>query len=384
MGKQRFSFGGCAPKRTRGVDMVLYVMITVLTVSAACFVNRAAAGKHRGFMPENRQEALNRILLAGIFMTLFAVSALRIGIGNDYWTYRYNFLHILSGDTKVAYEIGFQWLVRALQTLFGYDNYRVVFAFMAFVTCALFLKGLYDNSDWFAMSFFLFMANGFYFMSFTNVRYYFAISVCLYAMKYLFQKDFVRFVLWILLASLVHKSVLLTIPVFLAAFYLKWNRKTLWLIPAVCGILALGKEGVRRLVFFFYPYYEGDLILDVESVSYVNIAKCLAVLIFALLFYKRAIQGNPRAETLFNLNLFSLIIYSFGFYIPETSRVCYYMAAGNVFLIPVILRSMQNRKQRAFFTGAVAVCYAAYFMVFLVRSRASTIQLLPYLTWLFD
>ena len=364
--------------------MILYILVTALTVLAACFVSGAVVGKPNRVMAGNRQEALNCLLLVGIFMALFALSALRIGIGNDYWTYRYNYLHIISGDTKVSYEIGFKVLVKILQGLFGYDNYRVVFAFMAFVTCAFFVKGLFDNSDWFAMSFFLFMANGFYFMSFTNVRYYFAIAVCLYAMKFLFRKDYVKFVLWILFAAFFHKSVLLTIPVFLIAYYLKWSRKTLWLIPASCVVLVLGRVGVRRLVFLFYPFYEGDLILDVESISYVNIAKCLAILVFALIYYKKAIQGNPKAETLFNLNLFALIIYSFGYYIPETSRVCYYMVIGHVFLIPIILSSIENRKQRRFFTGAILVCYVAYFLAFLVKSRDSTIMLLPYLTWLFD
>ena len=364
--------------------MILYILVTALTVIAACFVSSAYVGKPNRVMTGNRQEALNRILLVGIFMTLFALSALRIGIGNDYWTYRYNFLHIISGDTKVSYEIGFKALVRVLQGLFGYDNYRVVFAFMAFATCAFFVKGLFDSSDWFAVSFFLFMANGFYFMSFTNVRYYFAIAVCLYAMKFLFRKNFTNFVCWILFAAFFHKSVLLTIPVFLAAYYLKWNKKTLWFIPISCAMLLLGKMGVRKLVFLFYPFYEGDLILDVESVSYVNIAKCLAILIFALIYYKKAIQGNPKAETLFNLNLFALIIYSFGYYIPETSRVCYYMVIGHVFLIPIILSSIENRKQRFFITGTILACYGAYLLFFLVRSRDSTVMLLPYLTWLFD
>ena len=364
--------------------MILYILVTALTVLAGCFVSSAAVEKPNRVMAGNRQDALNRILLAGIFMILFALSSLRIGIGNDYWIYRYNFLHIISGDTPVAYEIGFKMLVKVLQGAFGYDNYLAVFAFMAFSTCIFFVKGLFDNSDWFAMSFFIFMANGFYFMSFTNVRYYFAIAVCLYAMKFLFRKNYAKFIFWILFAAFFHKSVLLTIPVFLAAYYLKWNRKTLWLIPISCAVLVLGKVGVRKLVFFFYPFYEGDLILDVESVSYVNIAKCFAILIFALIYYKKAIQGNPKAETLFNLNLFALIIYSFGYYIPETSRVCYYMVIGHVFLIPIVLRSIESRKQRLIFTGSILICYVAYYLVFLERSRDSTIMLLPYLTWLFD
>lgn len=367
--------------------MILYLLVTALTVFMAYFVNSACTGKLHivsGGAAGSRQGTLNAVLLAGIFAVLFALSALRIGIGNDYWTYRYHFLHIVSGgDTQVAYEIGFKALVIALQSLFGYDNYRIVFAAMAFLTCFFFLKGLSASADWFAMSFFLFMASGFYFMSFSNVRYYFAMAVCAWAMKYVFEKNLVGFVLWIAFAALFHKSVLLVIPVYLVAYYLKWSRRTVWLIPAACLSLSLGKPVVRKLMFVFYPYYEGDMILDVETVSYANIAKCLAVLVFSLIYYKKGVKGNSRAETLFNLNLFALIIYTFGYYILETSRICNYMMLGHVFLIPLVLRSITDKRQRTFFLVSVISAYTMYLVIFLVKSRESTVMLLPYMTWLF-
>ena len=366
--------------------MILYLSITALTVFMAYFVNSAYAGKsnnRRQARARNRQSMLNGVLLTGIFMVLFALSALRIGIGNDYWVYRDHFLHIMSGDTAVSYEIGFQALVKVLQSLFGYDNYRIVFAVMAFLTSLFFIKGLFDNTDWFVMSFFLFMANGFYFMSFSNVRYYFVMAVCTYAMKFLFAEDYVKFVFWIVLAAFFHKSVLLVIPVYLIAHSLKWNKKTLWLIPAACAALALGKPVFRRLMFVFYPYYEGDLILDVETISYANIAKCLAVLLFSLFYYKKAVKGNSKAETLFNLNLFALIIYSFGYYILETSRICYYMVLGHVFLIPIVLKAIENKRQKVFCLLSVILAYVMYLVIFIIKSQAPTVLLLPYMTWLF-
>lgn len=366
--------------------MTLYLLVTAITVFMAYYVNSAYA-KKTDIMgrtaAKSRQEVLNVILLTGIFAVLFALSALRIGIGNDYWVYRNNFLHIISGDTKVSYEIGFKALVKILQGLFGYDNYRIVFAVMAFLTCLFFVKGLFDSADWFVMTFFLFMANGFYFMSFSTVRYYFVIAVCIYAMRFLLEKDYVRFIFWIVFAGFFHKSVLLVIPVYIIACCLKWNKKTVWLIPAACLALGLGKAVFRRLVFVFYPYYEGDLLLDVETVSYANIAKCLAVLVFSLIYYKKAIRGNPKAEMLFNLNLFALIIYSFGYYIPETSRICYYMVLGHVFLIPIVLKAIENRRQKTFFLGSVILAYTMYLVIFLIKSREPSVLLLPYMTWLF-
>ncbi len=366
--------------------MILYLMITALTVFLAFFVNSAYGTEinQRGMRNKNRQGLLNAVLLTAIFVVLFALSAFRIGIGSDYWVYRDNFLRIVSdSETIVPYEIGFKAVVYVLQSLFGYDNYRIVFAVMAFLTCGFFIKGLVASSDWFMMSYFLFMANGFYFMSFSNVRYYFALAVCIYALQYVFQKDYVRFIVWILFAALFHKSVLLVIPVYLIAYYLKWNKKTIWLIPACCGVLFFGKPLVRKLIFLFYPFYEGDVILDVESVSYINIARCLAILVFACIYYKKAISGNRKAEMLFNLNLFAGVLYTFGYYIPETSRLCYFLVIGNVFLIPIILQAITEKRQKWFFLIAIVLAFSGYLVVFIQRSREATTLLLPYMTWLF-
>ena len=127
--------------------MILYLFITALTVAMAFFVNSAYVGQQNSRSGRERQRFLNLLLVMGIFVILCALSALRIGIGNDYWTYRDTFKYIWGGDRKISYEPGFQYLVLFLQKIFGFDNYRVIFAVMAFLTCAFFLKGMYDTSD---------------------------------------------------------------------------------------------------------------------------------------------------------------------------------------------------------------------------------------------
>ena len=366
--------------------MALYIFITALVLFMGWFVNTAFNKKNivgRDTATISRQEQLNRILLFSVFMILFSLSALRIGIGNDYWEYRYRFLDIAGGKTPVSYEPGFKCTVLLMQKLFGLDNYRTTFALFAFLTCAFFIKGIYDTADWFFYSFFLYMANGFYFMSFSNVRYYFAFAVTVYAMQYLFKKKYISFILWICFAALFHKTVLVVIPIYIVAYFLKWNKKTVWLIPLGSAALFFGKIPIRWVIFKFYPFYEGDLLYDTGSFSPINICKCGAILIFCLLFYKEAIKGNEKAEVLFNLNLFALIFYCFGTYIPELSRICYYMVLGQIFLIPIVLKGIKTEKLRKLFTYLIAAAYVGYFIMFLIKGKSSYVMILPYLTWLF-
>lgn len=366
--------------------MALYICISALVVGMGWFINCSYNKKNIENIDTaylSRQQMLNRVLLLAVFFILFALSALRVGIGNDYWEYRYRFLDIARNDTPVSYEIGFKAVVLLTQRLFGLDNYRTTFALFSFLTVAFFVKGIYDSADWFFYTFFLFMCNGFYFMSFSNVRYYFVFAIVVFAIQYVWKEKPVPFIFWIVVAAFFHKTVLLVIPVYLIAYYLKWSKKTVWLIPVACAGLFLGRIPIRWLLFKFYPFYEGDLLYDVSTISYANIAKCSAVLILCLLFYKETISGNKKAEMLFNLNLFALVLYCFGTYIPQLSRICYYMVLGHIFLIPIVLMGIKDKKKRLVFTALVSLAYVGYFLVFIKSGYNSNTMFLPYLTWLF-
>ncbi|MCQ2492988.1 MAG: EpsG family protein [Lachnospiraceae bacterium] len=380
--------------------MFMYILLTAVCVAMAFFVNGSYRRQLNTAGPEGkaydvggrlyttatagRQETVNRCMLVGIFFVLFALSALRVGIGNDYWTYRTEFLDIHRADTPISFEIGFQTFVRLMQAIVGVDNYIPIFAVVAFFTCLFFIKGIYDTSDWFVMSFFMFMANGFYFMSFSNIRYYLVLALVLYSMKFFFSKRFIPFCLIIIFAAFFHMTVLLVIPAYLIAYYLKWSKKTYWMIPVAAAILVFARIPIRRLIFVFYPFYEGDAILDVANISYINIAKCAAVLVLSLIYYKKAVKGNAKAEMFFNLNLFALLLYSCATYVPELSRVCYYLIIGQIFLVPTVLRSIEKKGMRIFWTVSVSVAYFLYFIMFLIEGSNPVIQILPYFSWYFS
>lgn len=369
--------------------MILYIIVTISVLMLSLFVNTDYRRKQNMCTAAmlktaavTRQGLLNRALLFMVFMILFSVSALRVGTGNDYWVYRTGFLQINVGDTPVAYEYGFKAVVLIMQKIFYRDCYKEIFALFALLTVFFFVKALYDYSDWFFYSVLLFMANGFYFMSFSNVRYYFAFALVMCAYYFIGNRRYYEFVGIILIAALFHKTALIAIPALLVAFFLKWSRKTLWLIPTAALGLILGKRVLTFLVFKLYPFYEGDP-LGVGSISVINIAKCAAVLVFSLIYYKETIKGDAKGEMLFSLNLFAFLLYAFASYVPELTRICYYMVVGQVFLIPFILKRMKNRRAARLWGLLIGLAYAVYFAVFLKRGATPGINILPYLSWIF-
>lgn len=372
---------------------LVYVALTAVTVALGLFVDNRdyVAGCIRGsqtaagFPVCDRQQARNRVAAFAVYCLMAGVSACRIAVGNDYWVYRENF-KLISQGRHVSSEFGFNWVVKWLQQLFGYDKYLPVFAFFSILTVFFFVKALRTQGTYFAFSLFLLMTGGYYFNSLNSVRYYFALAVALFSMKYVLRGEYDKFVLLILAGAMFHKSILLVVPVYLVARLLAAARLRRWhyaLGAALLATLVFGQDIYREIIFYFYPFYR-DSIFDNGRLSYINILKCVCVLALCLLCYRQSLREDLQNRFYFFLNLFGLVVYCCGSFIPETSRVGYYMIISQIFLIPRLLAGMRGRVLRRLCYAGVVGAFGVYFVFLLKQMYAVDIRLLPYLNWIFD
>lgn len=360
-------------------SIFVYLVLTVLVVALGWFVNLPAERYVAAGI--TRQQMVNRILIAAVFLLLFAVSACRIAVGNDYWVYRDDFL-LIEQNRHVSFEFGFVWVVRLLQAMLNHDQYLPIFAFFSFFTVLFFVKGMASLSEQFCFSVFLLMTGGYYFLSLNSVRYYLVLSVSLYSVKYILRNEWEKFVLCIAAAAAFHKSVLVVVPLYFLASR-NWKKWHMLLLAGGCASLIAFQEFYRGIIFYFYPYYEGSM-FDVKDISVSNIGKCAAVLALSLLYYKTAIRGDKKNLFCFYCNLGALALYVFGSFIPEISRVGYYLAITNIVLIPGIIVKIPDKRQRVLWTALVAGAYLAYFALFLRSAYSTDVRLLPYRNWIFQ
>ena len=196
----------------------------------------------------------NRVCMLSVFLILFALSACRQNVGNDYAKY-VEFMHLVRCNAYVPTEAGFNLLVKIIYGLSGFENYLLVFAVYAFVTILLFLLAIYEQSDEFPMTYFLFMALGYYFQTFSTVRYYLALAVAFYSMKFVVRKQWGRFILLVILGSFFHKSLLVILPLYFLAS-LTWKKWQLVLIGLFCTTFLFCQDFYLKVVVFLYPTYE--------------------------------------------------------------------------------------------------------------------------------
>ncbi len=383
--------------------MILYITVAAVTALLAGLVNNQPVTQSYRV---TRQQMCNRVCLFTIFLVLFALSACRMNVGNDYAKY-VEFMHLVNCDSYVPTEIGFNLLVKLVYGLSGYENYLLVFAVYAFVTVFLFLLAMYELSDEFPFSFFLFMMLGYYFQTFSTVRYYLALAIALYSMKFVLRRQWGRFIVLILLGSAFHKSLLVVIPLyFLAA--LPWKKWQLAIAAAFCCTFLFMQDFYLKVVVFLYPTYEDTEYLE-GGTSYINILRCAAVLVFAGIVLwmqdrqeqtaaagitagenvidvtnkaKRGLRDD-RLRFYFYLNLGALVLYVFCSFLPIISRIGYYLTVSHILFLPMLLKQIENVRWRRLFRAGILLAAVLYFAMYMSRAGNDGVLILPYRTFFF-
>lgn len=366
--------------------MLLYTAVTVLTIYLAYYVHRTPLTTA---YQTTRRQALSGACLIAVFMILFLLSALRMEVGNDYKNYAIT-CHEVWVNGHVVTEAGFNYLVKLVYTLAGHENYILVFAIFAFATIFIFMKAMYQESDSFVLSIFLFMTLGIYFRTFNTMRYYLVLAVSLYALRYVVRKQYFRFIIIICIAALFHKSVLFVIPVYLAAAFV--SKRWHYVMLGVCAVSALlAKDIIMKIALILYPSYENTSYVEgnVGLISNLinngpTIGQCVLVLLLCVIFYKSTVVENRANRIYHNLNIFALILYVCGYYLPLLSRFTYYMIIPHLLLVPGVIWGIKNEKKRRLVLGITALLGLIYFVLFLNTASSDGVRVLPYQTWIME
>lgn len=363
--------------------MLIYVLLTISTILMSLMVNNRCEKISYGY---SKQQVLNGLCLLSVFLLLFAVSALRLNVGNDYAKY-VEIFHLnackLGTDTIVPTEPGFNLICILIYLISGREeNFLLMFAFFAFLTILFFLKGMYEQSESFTISFIIFMLLGYYFHTFSTVRYYFALSIAFISIPYVLKKQWGKFILLILLGALFHKSVLLVI-VFYYLSQRKWKSYQIVIALLLCGSFFVFKDFYINLFYKFYPTYEGTGIIN-GGTSYIAILRCVLVLIMSLLMYKKHIKEDRTLLFYFYSNIGAMLVYFCMSFLPDVSRAGYYLSITHILFVPALINRIEKPKLKIIFKIGLVVMCIVYFGVFLLKEApADGLRILPYETWLY-
>ncbi len=378
--------------------MILYSLIAAMTILMACryrttedlrgVVYPAGKRANRVFMDySNRSRMINILMLVSIFTVLTLLAALRLEVGNDYGTYVVT-CHEIFQRGYVVTEPGFNFVVRVLYTLSGKEDYLLMFGVFAAAIVAVFLKVLRQQSESFAWAFFMFMTMGLYYRSFNTVRYYFALALATFAIRYLIDINTVnafKFLITILFASLFHKSVLVVIPMYIIA-RIPWKKWALIPLALFGAVSALLHNQIMEIALKLYPSYNNTVYIEETHTIIENAAPifgCVFMIIICIICFREAVKDRADNRMYFNMNIMAVVLYLSCFWLPLVTRFAYYLTTVQILLIPNIICSIRDTRKKKGISIAVIVFCILYFIYFLKQADNPGFRVLPYKSWLF-
>lgn len=281
------------------------------------------------------------------FTQLFAISALRYGIGHDYFRYAEQFAFVAKTgffDFSFVHEmgandIGYIFYMK-LVALFTH-NAQVYFAVTAALTLGATGYFIYKHSKVAWISVYLYTTIALYYATMNFVRQNLAVAILLLGYTFLKEKKFFIYSLFILAASAIHFSALIMLPLYFL-LHVKINKITLIVYGAGTAFLFFTLNFfVGLAVKYLLPQYKSSVYLQ-ESLLVFTLLP-LFFLGLALGFSKMLLQADERNRILINGSFYTFLIFLLMSRVYMMERFSVYVFFFVLLLVPEIISVQRKR-----------------------------------------
>lgn len=331
--------------------MAIYILFPILLIVSGVFLCRENSSK------------LYKIIYTALFgAALFGLAALRYMVGTDYYAYSelFNSMRLMdAGDlSALTFEKGFAVLLHILAE--GSESFVGMFALIALIVAAGVAVYIYRYSSNACISALSFVMLGCFFYSMNFMRQFVAAVILMYAIRYVQDKSFIRYLILVLFAAVFHWSALLLIPFY---FILKIRLEPLILAAyALISVMffVFSDEVVELGISIFYTKYENGYTPDVNAgvpVFYVVGYGLLLVLAFV---FRNELYKRDQANSIYiNCLFFAVMFELLGFKHAMLSRFALlFIVPSCIVLVPELV-AVTSEKVTAGFSDSVKKTFAS-------------------------
>lgn len=303
-----------------------------------------------------------RILAICSALPFIVVSVIRNEVGIDWnLTYAPYYYYINAGIAQFK-EIGFTLLNRFLY-LFTEDPW-ILFAVVGLLTNALMFAAIYRLSDNFTFSILLYFLMSYYFQSLNQIRQMLAMAIYLYALKYVFDRNWKAYFLWIALACSIHESSIM----YFLVYFLYGRKATVKKSLVIFFCCAAGAPVIQNLITFLishtsYGWYLSSIFSGTGFYLLGFVSSVMYWSVHLLHLYRNEKQGiqDKSFDFMSHMALLSVLVFLFSSVIPQSSRLVDGISIVQIFSIPKILNEEKNRRIRVLCFGVVfGICIVKF------------------------
>lgn len=325
-----------------------------------------------------------------LLLPLFLMTAFRSElVGSDTVSYKglYNIFanQSLTSGYHYSMEIGFRLLVKLLGYLnIGFYGFQVLYSVFIYTTLGIFFNR-YSNKI--AFSVFFFVTFRVFFFGMTAIRQMIAISIILISVKYILKRKFVKYLIFVLLASTFH----LTSAVFILLYFMPFKKMDLKALVKT-GLISLpviiGANYILILALSIFPKYSSYL-TRVESYDGIFVyLQTIFIFVFLILGFVQNKNNrepvniiNSSERLMLNATLYSFLLSLLSTYINIAGRVSKYLYIFIAVYTTMNFQAIKNSRERLIAKYVIISLLLIYYYTILL-TRPEWDGVVPYI-WMF-
>lgn len=302
----------------------------------------------------------NKLFVCIALASLILVSGLRSNIGDTVsYTHSYVVGAYTWADVIYSRDFGFNVLQMLLKTISA-DPLILIFT-TALITNLFIVMVLYKYSRLLDLSIYVYITSGLYIVSMNGIRQFLAAALIFAATRYIFNGNWLKFMMVALLACTIHQSAFILIPIYFICRRKAWTTGTFLLILFAI-VLALGYNQLTDILFSAiqdtqYGHYKDA---EQEGANVIRVAVQAVPILFAFLGRKQLREFNPQSDYIVNLSIIGLLFMIIATQNWIFARFIIYFGLYNLLLISWVVKAFAKRYQTIIYY-AVVVLYFVYF-----------------------
>lgn len=302
----------------------------------------------------------NRLLAFFAIFTLILVSGLRNNIGDtEFYMHSYKTTTFSWESIDYSGDFGFNVYQLLLQKI-SLDP-QILILITAIITNFLIVIILYKYSRIFELSVYVYITSGMFTTSMNGIRQYLAAAIAFTATKYLLKGNFYKYTIIILLASTIHKTALVLLPIYFIVRREAWTKVT-YILLTLAIFIVLGFNEFSSVLFAAvedtkYGHYsnfsEGGSSIQRVIVSAVPV-------IIAYLGKDKLRKIWPQSDVIVNMSIISVVFLTIATQNWLFARFNIYFGLYSLILISWIVKVFKENNQK-FIYYSILLCYLFFY-----------------------
>lgn len=343
--------------------MIIYI-INLFTVTLSTFL---------GEMHKRYDKKVGRYISKIYFLialaALICVSGFRYKVGTDYANYKdIYYLVGLADKIELKGEFLFNAFVKLLTIITS--NVQILFFTTALITYILIFAALKKYSINLTLSSYFLITTFTYYATMNGIRQYMASALLFYGFKHIYEGNFKKYLIYVLIAVSIHQSAFIMILVYFLARNRIDSKQNL--IVTLCFIFAIVVyQPFVKVLSIFTQFTRFDNYIEVfkaadNGANILRILVAFMPVLVMFIFRKRAREKfGEKVDIIMNMGALGMFFMALAWRQVFFARMSMYFDFYYLLIIPMICE-LFDKKTNRFVTLLLMICYLGYSTILLL------------------